>query len=141
MISIEAGLLGCSFTFFLTGKTLCLHVRVERVKLRNLLQSDISNKGKGFAILVSNKILIYYSVTVFTSPNSLMGTLVGGRLLEDSASPASNVLKDWTNLFNLRPPLKSEDESLSQNDKFLSSTSIVKVLFFGYVQCNELLLM
>jgi hypothetical protein len=47
LCSIEAGLLGCSFTFFLTGDTLCFHVRVERVKLRNLLHSDLTTKEKG----------------------------------------------------------------------------------------------
>jgi hypothetical protein len=80
---------------------------------------------------------------VFTSPNSLVGTLIGGRFLDDSTSPASSgVLKEWSNFFHLRPPLKS-DESYSHNDKFISSTAIVKVRFSGaflahyVIHCNN----
>jgi hypothetical protein len=57
-----------------------------------------------------------------------VGTLVGGRLLDEATSPASNnVLKEWTNFFDLYPPLKPEEEPFANNDKYLPSTAMVKV--------------
>lgn len=58
LLSIETGLIGCSFTFFITGDLLCMHVRIEKIKLRNLLHSDLLNidKGKGWFFPFSKKI-------------------------------------------------------------------------------------